>query len=179
MMMLGFACVFTAEWIWIARELHKMEIEIVYKTWQNETPIVRKLTPEEYFDELDAGQTYEVDGIAKHDHTWEYIDVPLSSLEWTSERRSGTTHDRTHFTQYMGNGRSWLNHRVDANGYEEMVHETQLDGGASHLVRTVKMVPTGRWAVRVNCIVSDSEVVQSFDDEWTSEIVEKYSSRPR
>jgi len=50
----------------------------------------RRLTPEEYFDPLEPGETYQANGIPRFNETWEYLNIPRKSLKWSTERRSGT-----------------------------------------------------------------------------------------
>jgi hypothetical protein len=148
-----------------------MEIEIAFQTWDGDSPVRLRLSPEEYFDPVDPDETYEVDAVAKFNHTWEYLNVPREQLKWTTERRVGTSHDRTISIQYMDGGRSWMTHRVDPNGYEEMIHVTQLDSRTCHITRTVKRVGSGRWAVHLNSVIVDqndgSQKEQRFDQPWT------------
>src|SRR5262249_33987142 len=98
-------------------ELGAMEIQITYQTWESDEPVRMRLAPEDYFDPVEPGETYEENGIAKYNETWEYLSVPRASLKWSSERRSGTWFDTTFATQYMNGGRSWLTHRADPDGY--------------------------------------------------------------
>ncbi len=45
--------------------------------------------------------------------------------------------ERSVYTQYLDGGRFRMTHRVDQDGYEEMIHVTQLDDRSCHIVRTV------------------------------------------
>src|SRR4051794_30373657 len=114
-----------------------MEIEITFQTWDADGPVRLRLSPEEYFDPIDTGETYEEDAIAKYNYTFEHLDIAREKLKWTTERCVGTSQDRTIFTQYMDGGRSWMTHRVDPDGYEEVIHVTQLDRRTCHIIRTV------------------------------------------
>lgn len=159
-----------------------MDIEIIFQTWDGDSPAKLRLPPEAYFDPIDPDETYEEDAIAKYNHTWEYLDVPREQLKWSTERRIGTSDDRIIFTQYMDGGRSWMTHRVDPDGYEEMIHVTQLDSRTCHIIRTVKLVVSGRWSVRLNSVIVDqadgSQKEQRFDQPWTCEDVESYCDLP-
>jgi len=160
-----------------------MKIEIAYHTWNDPSPIRLRLSPEAYFDPIESGETYEKDAIPRYNHTWQYLDVPLNSLKWSMERRSGTSDDTTFMTQYMDGGRSWINHRFDPSGYEEIIHKTQLDDRTCHIVRTVKFTTEGRWAVHYNGVITDqadgSQVEQRFDAPWTFDDVRAFSHQPR
>jgi hypothetical protein len=160
-----------------------MEIEIVYQTWESDQPARLKLSPEAYFDPLEPGDTYQENGIPRYNETWQYLDVPRSRLKWACERRSGTWFDTTFLTQYLDSGRSWLTHRVDPDGYEEMIHVTQLDDSTCHIIRTVKPAAAARWAVCLNSVIHDqddgSQKEQRFDEPWTREGIERYCRLPR
>jgi hypothetical protein len=160
-----------------------MEIEIIFQTWDGGSPVRLRLSPDEYFDPIEPDETYEEDAIAKCNHTWEYLNVPREQLRWTMERRAGTSDDRTIYTQYLDGGRSWMTHRVDQDGYEEMIHVTQVDDRSCHIVRTVKTCVSGRWAVCLNSLIVDqtdgSQREQRFDKPWTDEGIKQYCDLPR
>lgn len=160
-----------------------MEIEIVFQTWDAESPVTLRLSPEEYFDPTEIDESYEEDAIAKYNHTWEYLNVSREQLKWTIERRVGTSDDRTIFTQYMDDGRSWMTHRVDPDGLEEMIHVTQLDIRTCHIIRTMKHFNSGRWAVHLNSLIVNqddgSQKEQLFHLPWTYEGAKNYCYLPR
>src|SRR5947209_19708673 len=133
-----------------------MKIEISYQTWEDPTVVTLSLSPEEYYDPLGPGETFEANGAPKHNHTVQYLSLPASSLKWTCERRSGTRSDTTLCTQYSDRGRTWMNHRLDPNGYEAIIHCTQLTDRSYHVIRTFKY-PGGRWAVYLNTLVNTQE----------------------
>lgn len=155
-----------------------MEIEIVYQTWECDEPVRVKLSAEAYFDPVGPGETYADNGIPRYDETWRYLDVPRSSLKWSSERRLGTWFDTTFTTQYMNGGNSWATHRIDPDGYEEIIHVSELDRRTCHIIRTVKTLVAGRWAVCLNTIVHDqddgSQKEQRLDEPCTSEDIKSY-----
>src|SRR5262245_17978296 len=98
-----------------------MEIEILYQTWESDSPVKVSLAPRDYYDPIEAGETYQEHAIPKYNHTWDYLGVPREMLKWSCERRSGTSSDTTIVTQYLDGGRSWMTHRFDPDGYEEMI----------------------------------------------------------
>jgi hypothetical protein len=156
-----------------------VQIQLVYQTWDGATPITKSLTPEEYFDPLELGESYESDGVPKFNHTWRYLDVPPSQLKWTLERRSGTADDDTTFrTQYMDGGRCWMTHRSDPDGYEEMIHFTQIDDSRCHILRTCR-TSGGGWAVILNSLIEDkddgSQREERFDHPWSFNEAMSYS----
>jgi hypothetical protein len=53
-----------------------MEIEITYRTWDSGRIVGLTIGPESYFDPLETDETYERDGIPKHNETWMYWAYP-------------------------------------------------------------------------------------------------------
>jgi hypothetical protein len=147
-----------------------MNIQIAYQTWDGTEPVWLTLTPEEYFDPLEPGETYEANGVPRFNHTWHYLPVPRERLKWSLERRQGTGDDTTFRTQYMGGGQSWMNHRLDPDGYEEIIHATQIAEDRCHIIRTCR-VPGGQWAVSLNSVIRDSpdgsQEEQRLDQPWS------------
>ncbi len=120
-----------------------IEIDLWYRTSDSEVETHLSLAPESYFDPLRSGATYASDGIPRYDDTWQYLDVPRERLVWSVERRTGTGEDCTFSTQYFDGGKTWINHRSDPSGYEELIHV--VDFGDRYLtLRTFKQ-PGGRW----------------------------------
>jgi hypothetical protein len=155
-----------------------VEIQIVYQTWEGAEPIRLLVSPEDYFDPLAPGETYEADGIPRYNHTWEYLPVPRHELKWSVERRRGTWFDTTFFTQYLEGGRTWMNHRIDPDGYEEMIHHTQLSEDRCQIMRTCR-TPNGVWAVSLNSVIVDladgSQEERRYDLPWSPEEVARYA----
>lgn len=151
-----------------------MEIKISFQTWDSSDPVIYSLSPEEYFDPIQPHENFEEDGISKYPETWEYLlkerNLERRLLKWSMEKRTGTHHDTTFRTQYMDNGRSWMTHRSDPNGYEEITHYTQLTESSCHIFRTFK-TEGGSWAVHVNCVIEDrkdgSQTEHSYLEPWS------------
>jgi hypothetical protein len=155
-----------------------VEIQLTYQTWDEAVPVSMLLPPETYFDPLGSGETYEAHGVPKYNHTWQYLSVPRSRLKWTLEKRLGTADDTTIRTQYMDGGRSWMTHRSDPDGYEEMIHSTQLGDDRCHILRTFKTAGGG-WAVHLNSVIENeddgSQREERLDQPWTFEETMKYT----
>lgn len=105
--------------------------------------------------------------------------MPASRLKWTLLRRSGTVYDDATFrTQYMDGGRSWMTHRNDPDGYEEMIHFTQIDENRCHILRTGRAAGGG-WAVYLNSVIEDksdgSQREERFDSPWSAVEAMNYS----
>jgi hypothetical protein len=155
-----------------------VEIQLIYQTWDEAAPVSILLPPETYFDPLGPGENYETHGVPRFNHTWQYLNVPKRRLKWALERRLGTADDATIRTQYMDGGRSSMAHRSNPDGYEEMIHSTQIGDGRCHILRTFKTAG-GCWAVHLNSVIEDedngSQREERFDQPWTFEEAMKFA----
>ncbi|MFM2314404.1 MAG: hypothetical protein RLZZ04_3680 [Cyanobacteriota bacterium] len=129
-------------------------IDIWYQTSDSDIQIHRSFNLETYFDSLEEGETFTEHGIPRFNFTWQYIDVPPDQLVWSIERRTGTSDDTTFSTQYFDGGKSWVNHRTDPSGYEELIHA--IDLGESYLTLRSAKQPNGRWLAHT-ALISDSK----------------------
>jgi hypothetical protein len=142
-------------------------IEITYQLREASTPVSIRLTPEQYFDPLEPGESYDRDGVPRFDHAWQYLGVPLDRLMWTVLRRSGTAEPSVHRTDFFCDGRTWLLHRTDPDGYEELIHSTEFLDGSAHIIRTHRK-PSETWTMNTNMLILDSgtpaERVEDYHD---------------
>ena len=143
-----------------------MRIEIHYvRRWTSELQVMA-LSPDEYFDPVEQGESYEEDGIPKHNHAEGYLGLPISQLIWTEIHVMGTSEDHIIRTEYSETGKATMIHRLDADGYEEMIHFTQLTRASCHIIRTWKR-GSGGWSVCLNSLIEDmpdgSQREESFD----------------
>ena len=96
------------------------------------------IAPDQYFDPVEAGETFAEHGIPKHDYPIDYLSLSSRKVSWITLIVSGTTDDFSQKTIYYGKGSSLLNHRVCKSGYEEIIVETTLPNNCTHLVRIHK-----------------------------------------
>jgi hypothetical protein len=155
-----------------------VEIELVYQTWDAIDLVRLVLSPSDYFDPLEPGENYQTHGVPRHNHTWQYLNVPLNRLKWSMERRRGTGDDTTFRTQYMDGGRTWMTHRLNPDGYEEIIHYTQLSDNLCHTIRTWR-TPGGAWVVSLNSVIRNlpdgSEEELRHDQPWSPEEVAAFT----
>jgi hypothetical protein len=104
-----------------------------------------ELTPEEYYDPLGPGQTYERGAIPRFHHACQYTGHSADDLKWTV-LEGGPIKGSVVRTQFLDGRRSMMTHRTDANGYEEIIHSTAVGEGGLLIVRTVKG-PGEAWSV--------------------------------
>ena len=120
-----------------------IQIDVWYQSMDRDREDHLPLEPEGYFDPLGPGENFAEHGFPRFNYTWQYIDVSRDKLLWSIERRTGTRCDTTFSTQYFDGGKTWINHRSDPNGYEELIHTIDL-GETYMTLRTFKQ-PGGRW----------------------------------
>lgn len=131
-----------------------MRIEIEYLQKDSDASKKISLLPEDYFDPLEDGEFFERDGIPRFNHDAEYISISNSRLVWSKLTIQGTDDDRTIVTNYYCDGETWMTHRIDPNGYEEIIHNTKIDRGTWHIIRTHKK-KDGAWKVILNSVIYD------------------------
>lgn len=136
-------------------------IEISYKLRDGNTPVVLHLTPEQYYDTVEAGESYENDGVPRFDHAWQYLGIPIDRFDWTVLRLSGVMDSWVRRTDFFCKGRSWLLHRSDADGYEELIHNTELQDGSTHIIR-IHRTPDGAWAMNTNVVIRKDGTEEDF-----------------
>jgi hypothetical protein len=132
-----------------------IEIEIAYQLRNDDTPLSIALTPDQYFHSLEPGESYEKDGVPRYNHAWQYLGVSADRLTWTVLHRSGTTDSSVHRTDFFCGGRTWILHRSDGSGYEELIHSTELLDGSTHIIRIHKE-PDEAWTMNTNVFIRDS-----------------------
>lgn len=130
-----------------------MKIRISYKVKNDLTKFV-DLVSEEYFDPLDKDENYEDHGIAKFDHAEEYLEISPENLEWTEIEITKTKTSHSIRKQYSADGKSWMCHRKDLDGYEEIIVMSQLSDLEVNVVRIHKK-ENGNWQIKYNGIITD------------------------
>jgi len=115
-------------------------------------PQVVTLSPREYFSPLEAGETYEREGIPKADHARDYLDVADEELEWTELQIRGTNQDETRRTEVYSNGLSVMAHGTDTEGFEEIIIETRISELAVHKVHIYRKEGS-KWMMLLNSVV--------------------------
>jgi len=114
------------------------------------------LGPEEYFDPIEDDEKYESDAIPKYDHACDYLDISKNRLIWTKLNVCGTSEDKKIITHYFNDGEVCMIHRKDVDGYEEIIHSTQVDEKTCHIIRTHKDGNKG-WKVNYNAVIYDQD----------------------
>jgi hypothetical protein len=157
-------------------------IRITYMPKRGGSPGSVELAARDYYDSLAPGETYERDGIPRFDHAYRYTPCSPEELLWTvldvNFLRGGA--ERTVIrTQFLDGSRSMMTHRADADGYEEIIHSTQVDPGRWHHLRTVRE-PGRPWAVTLNSLTDERPgakvASRDFCGDWSPETIRRFSS---
>jgi hypothetical protein len=135
-----------------------MEIRIRYQLRTEPTPRLLELSPEDYFDPLDPGQTLSVRSIPRLLDTYQYTPYRADELCWTVvEICDGASFWRVR-TQLLDGMRSLMHHSQQSDGSEEIIHATELGPQCWHTIRTLKQ-PGRSWAVVVNSLLVEGSPV--------------------
>ena len=127
-------------------------ISIRYQLRSEVTARELQISPEMYFDPLGSHETYEKDGIPRFDHAKDYLEHPAIDLAWTDLRVSGAAPDFCVHTQFLPDGQSFLCHRQDEDGHEEIINCTQQDPATCHILRVHKNPGQG-WNINYNACI--------------------------
>ena len=137
-----------------------MEIIITYRR-RGATPVeTLTLTPEEYFDPIEPGESYLTDAVPRLWHDHEYVDLSPDQLDWINVeyRDDDGAPAEIHLREYQADGRIMVQtcYGVAADGsrsWEDVVVETELKPKTFHQHRMYRDDPCGRWRMTLNGIV--------------------------
>lgn len=126
--------------------MSEIEIQFTYMTSSGELRDFR-LSPEEYFDPLEPGETYEREGCARFFTIHEYLPLPPSQLSWAEVSIRGTEHDRTFTVHFYGKDHEWLSNSYFAPDGEELMILTVNMAHGPLTIRLRKWSQHDQWAV--------------------------------
>jgi hypothetical protein len=149
-----------------------MEIRIRYQRRDEATQRVLELSPEDYFDPLNPGETLSVRSVPRLLDTYQYTPHRADELLWTVvEITDGKSFWRVR-TQLIDGMRSLMHHSQRSDGSEEIIHSTELGPFCWHTIRTLKQAGQA-WAVVMNSLTVERPVSfadsRNFCDPWTFE----------
>jgi hypothetical protein len=130
-----------------------MDVTIRYLQRGHSRPVTLVLSPSDYLDPVDPGESLETDGIPRFSHAREYLPLGID-VEWTEltdARGASVTRVREVFSS---DGRVSHWHRTDPDGGEELCVSSQLSAQSTHIVRMVHM-PSGEWEQLFNVVIAD------------------------
>jgi hypothetical protein len=130
-----------------------MKINIRYQCRDRALRVIT-LTPEEYFDPIESGESYEHDGVPKFNHAKDYLGLSSEELDWTELQLTETDNDQIIRTDFYAHGKSAMSQRKDSDGYEEIILETQIAESISHIIRVYKD-KSSKWKVIYNGLIEN------------------------
>jgi hypothetical protein len=147
-----------------------MEIRIRFQRRDEATPRVLELSPEDYFDPLNPGETLSVKSVPRLLDTYQYTTHRAEELCWTVvDISDGESFWRVR-TQLIDGMHALMHHTQQSDGSEEIIHATKLGPFCWHTFRTLKQ-PGKTWAIVLNSLSIDrpTSFTESRDFcEWCS-----------
>jgi len=131
-----------------------MKITLRYRVLGEEDDEVVSLTPEDYFDPLDADETYLEHGIAAKFFDHEHIDVQPGKLKYLILTIAEAELTMIVRTQYLDGEDVLLQHFKGFDGSERLIISKSEDGDWIHIVRLEKP-PNLDWTMTSNELASD------------------------
>jgi hypothetical protein len=155
----------------------RMRIVLTFKERGERKPQVRTMTPEEYFDPLEPGETYSEEGVPKFNNLEEYIGLEPGFLEWIQVRVTDQLASRLVRTDYSPSGLNFLTYVreecEDEPTYEELIINNQLDHNVCNIMR-ISRSDLEAWACHVNTIIrthADGTEEETLLECWGSKQV--------
>jgi hypothetical protein len=142
-----------------------MQVRIRYQRRDEATPREIDLSPDEYFDPLDPGETLSVRSVPRLLDTHEYTPHSADQLAWTVvEIADGVEFWRVR-TQLLDGMRSLMHHTHDSDGSEEIIHQTEISPACWHTVRILKQ--SGKlWAVVMDSLTVERPGALTADKDF-------------
>lgn len=149
-----------------------MKIQLTYQLAAGGDPIRSDVTPEEFFDPLDHGETYWDNGVQRYVFLHEHLGIEPEKLKWVVARLTAGEGIRIQRAQYLDGDNVTLQHTVDEDQEEELIVSTALPDDQWNVVRLLKS-PGDTWKMTLNDLVRDpAEGMPSGSDlckGWTFE----------
>jgi hypothetical protein len=159
-----------------------MRVRITYQRRDETTPRALELSPDEYFDPLDEGEVLSVRSVSIHQDAFAYTGHRSEELWWTVlEITDGRAswHVRT---QLLDGLRSLMTHSREADGSEEIIHQTELRPQCWHTIRTLRE-PGRMWTVVMNSLTVEQpgllDESQDFCAGWSFEQLKGFGDMDR
>ena len=149
-----------------------MDIEIRYLSKKTQEVQTLRLSPEEYFDPLEPGETFEEDGIPAYQYAFDYIGCSADELKWSIEKISGSKGTRLVRSQYLDGDRSMMEHVIDPDGSEEIILSNEIEKDKWHIIR-IRKSPNGSWSVIRNGLIDETpqakQINTDYEGDWQYE----------
>ena len=113
-------------------------VTIRYQLKGLDSPREVSIPDEEYYDPLEKGESYLVEGIAKHQEPHIYLAKDPSELDWLVLIEPLDYQSKIFRYQYLDGLDSFMVHTVWPNGDEEIIHSTSISKKETLITRTSK-----------------------------------------
>jgi hypothetical protein len=110
------------------------------------------LAPEEFFDPLDAGETFEKDGVPRFNHDWYYLNLSPIDLAWSKLEVEVGTRLRTVYTEYFADGDAIVVFVREPSGWQEIIASTKINERQMHILRVHRSEDA--WRTNTNVVVT-------------------------
>ncbi|OGU66979.1 MAG: hypothetical protein A2499_17485 [Stygiobacter sp. RIFOXYC12_FULL_38_8] len=146
-----------------------MEIRISYKLKEHLEIKSLLLTPEEYFDPIEANESFEDNGVPRFNSTYEYIGLTAKELKWAIIKITcdkGISYLRS---QYLDGDRSMMEHTIDYDGSEVIIHSNEIEKDKWHIIKIHKTLNSS-WRVIMNVLIDDKPNSESDSKNYIVEM---------
>ena len=134
-----------------------MEVSLTYQLHDHGEPQKLELSPADFFDPLEAGESFWDDAVERHLLLHEYLGVEPARVKWMVARVSDGGRTRLTRAQYLDGDNVLMQHTVDEHQGEEIILSTRLPTGESHTIRVLKPGDAS-WSVTANMLIHDASV---------------------
>jgi hypothetical protein len=110
-------------------------IKITYKKRCQESSASYLLEPQNYYDQIEPGESFESDGVPRFNRLCYYVSVDETELEWVEAIVSDINGLTRTVERYAPDGRFSMWQRTDPDGSGEICVITQIDAKRWHIAR--------------------------------------------
>lgn len=140
-------------------------IKLTYKKRSQESAASHTLEPQNYYDPIEPGESYESDGVPRFNRLCYFVSVAETELEWVEAivaDVNGLTRTVEHFAP---DGRFSMWQRTDPDGSGEICVTTRLDANRWHIAR-LSIAATGECEPNYIGIIEDLYDASHCDERF-------------
>ena len=133
-----------------------MPITIRYQRIGFSKPSQMEVPESDYYDELEYGESFMADGVAKYLDPHVYLELDPEDLDWLEVTEPQESNGSNTFRyQYLDGMKVFSVHAAWANGDEELIHTVDIEDDKTLITRTLKR-PDQPWEV-VTCFIASRD----------------------
>ena len=130
-----------------------MKLALRYLVRGGHEPKSIALDPRDYFEALEADETWEADGVPRFNHAREYLPPDLD-LAWTELEAPLASEVSLVREVFSPNGVVSYWHRADRAGTEEICITSRISSSAVHILRLHRF-PAQPWQLMFSTVITD------------------------